>query len=65
MKNNHSIKLMLLGIGFMMFSFYANSIMSMQNVHMGIFESIISVMGAFLPLLGLILCIIGFFHKGS
>lgn len=64
MKNNISIKLMLLGIGFMTFFIYANAINNnLQNTSPGIYESVISVLGAFLPPIGLVLCIIGFFIK--
>lgn len=58
--NNLSVKLMLLGISFMVFSTYSN------NVNGGgesIFEGIIAVLGAFLPIIGLIICIIAMFIK--
>lgn len=62
MRNNISIKLMLLGIALIAFFPYAQSFMQSNQ---DFFGSLIAGFGAFSPLIGLILCIIGMFSNNK
>lgn len=60
MKNNLSTKLMLLGIAFIAFFSYAQYYMNGAD---SVISNIIIIIGVFFPIVGLILCIAGFFVK--
>ncbi|MGN0535650.1 MAG: hypothetical protein ACI4IR_06605 [Eubacterium sp.] len=64
MKKNMGIKLQLLGIALIAFVNYAITFSGSSSTT-NIFADIILSIGAFSPLVGLILCIVGFFFKDN
>lgn len=59
MKKNLDIKLMLLGIGFI--AFYQVGVYYFDKPYDGFVASAVVIASAFLPLVGLVLLIVGFF----
>lgn len=60
---NLGIKLQLLGIGLIVFFPYAQAFSDSNEGTANLFEIIITVIGVLAPIIGLILCIAGLFHK--